>query len=109
MAALASDDGFCLARVGCSQDEADTLCVAAADFFDFAARQKLRGFKGAVRAVSLHEGIDMRMPTTTFILLRVDGVGYWLVPGGEPLLNNCALVDLIRGIRVAGDKFTPLG
>lgn len=109
MAALASDDGFCLARVGYSQDEADTLCVAAADFFDFVARQKQRGFKGTGRVVSLHESIDMRMPTTTFTLFWVDGVGYWLIPGGEPLLNNRALVDLIRGIRVAADKFTPLG
>lgn len=109
MAALASDDGFCLARVGYPQDEADTLCVAAADFFDFVARQKQRGFKGTGRAVSFHESIDMLMPTTTFTLFWVDGVGYWLILGGEPLLNNRALVDLIWGIRAAGDKFTPLG
>ena len=51
-AALASDDGFCLARVGYSQDEADTLCVAAADFFSFVARQKARGWAGSGRAVS---------------------------------------------------------
>ncbi|MDO5288896.1 MAG: hypothetical protein Q4F13_04595 [Pseudomonadota bacterium] len=106
MAALASDDGFCLARVGYSQDEADTLCVAAADFFDFVARQKQRGFKGTGRAVSFHEGIDMLLPTTTFMLFWVDGVGYWLILGGEPLLNNRALVELIWGIRVAGTKFS---
>ena len=104
-AALASDDGFCLARVGYSQDEADMLCVAAADFFDFVARQKQRGFKGTGRAVSFHEGIDMLMPTTTFMLFWVDGVGYWLILGGEPLLNNRALVELIWGIRVAGTRF----
>lgn len=104
-AAIASDDGFCLARVGYSQDEADTLCVAAADFFDFVARQKQRGFKGTGRAVSFHEGIDMLMPTTTFMLFWVDGTGYWLIVGGEPLLNNRALVELIWGIRVAGTKF----
>ena len=51
-AALASDDGFCLARVGYSQDEADTLCVAAADFFSFVARQQARGWAGSGRAVS---------------------------------------------------------
>lgn len=106
MAALASDDGFCLARVGYSQDEADTLCVAAADFFDFVARQKQRGFKGTGRAVSFHEGIDMLLPATTFMLFWVDGVGYWLIVGGEPLLNNRALVELIWGIRVAGTKFS---
>ena len=105
-AALASDDGFCLARVGYSQDEADTLCVAAADFFDFVARQKQRGFKGTGRAVSFHEGIDMLLPATTFMLFWVDGVGYWLIVGGEPLLNNRALVELIWGIRVAGTKFS---
>lgn len=107
MAALASDDGFCLARVGYSQDEADTLCVAAADFFDFVSRQKARGFKGTGRAVSFFEGIDMLMPTTSFTLFWVDGVGYWLILGGEPLLNNRALVELIWGIRNAGTKFSP--
>lgn len=106
MAALASEDGFCLARTGYSQDEADTLCVAAADFLDFVARQKQRGFKGTGRAVSFHEGIDMLMPVTTFALFWVDGVGYWLILGGEPLLNNRALVELIWGIRVAGAKFS---
>ena len=106
MAALASEDGFCLARVGYSQDEADTLCVAAADFFDFVARQKQRGFKGTGRAVSFFEGIDLLLPTTTFMLFWVDGTGYWLIVGGEPLLNNRALVELIWGIRVAGTKFS---
>lgn len=105
-AALASDDGFCLARVGYTQDEAETLCVAAADFFDFVARQKSRGFKGTGRAVSFHESIDLLMPATTFILFWVDGVGYWLIVGGEPLVNNRALVELIWGIRVAGGKFS---
>ena len=106
MAALASEDGFCLARVGYSEEEADTLCVAAADFFDFVARQKQRGFKGTGRAVSFFEGIDLLLPTTTFMLFWVDGVGYWLILGGEPLLNNRALVELIWGIRVAGTKFS---
>lgn len=104
-AALASDDGFCLARVGYSQDEADTLCVAAADFFDFVARQKHRGFRGTGRAVSFHEEIDLLMPTTTFALFWVEGTGYWLILGGEPLLNNTAFVELIWGIRCAGAKF----
>lgn len=105
MAALASDDGFCLAKVGYTQDEADTLCAAAADFSGFAARQKQRGFKGSGRAVSFHEGIDMLMPATTFLQFWVDGAGYWLIVGDEPLLNNRALVELIWGIRAAGEKF----
>lgn len=32
-AAIASNEGFCLAKVGYTQEEADRLCVAAADFF----------------------------------------------------------------------------
>lgn len=104
-AALASDDGFCLARVGYSQEEAETLCVVAADFFDFAKRQKQRGWTGTGRAVSFHEGIDMLLPVTTLMLFWVDGAGYWLILGGEPLLNNRALVELIWGIRTAGSKF----
>ncbi|TXH63720.1 MAG: hypothetical protein E6Q81_05330 [Thermomonas sp.] len=104
-AALASDEGFCLARVGYSVEEAETLCVVAADFFDFAKRQKQRGWTGTGRAVSFHEGIDMLLPTTTLMLFWVDGTGYWLILGGEPLLNNRALVELIWGIRTAGTKF----
>ena len=104
-AALASDDGFCLARVGYSEQEAETLCVVAADFFDFAKRQQQRGWTGTGRAVSFHEGIDMLLPTTTLVLFWVDGVGYWLILGGEPLLNNRALVELIWGIRTAGTRF----
>ena len=104
-AALASDDGFCLARVGYSQDEADTLCAAAADFFGFVARQQARGWAGSGRAVSFFESIDMLLPTTSFALFWVDGTGYWLIIGGEPLLNHTALVELIWGIRQAGTKF----
>mgnify|MGYP003609658042 FL=1 len=104
-AALASDDGFCLARVGYSQDEADTLCAAAADFFGFVARQQARGWAGSGRAVSFFESIDMLLPTTSFALFWVDGTGYWLIIGGEPLLNHTALVELIWGIRQPGAKF----
>lgn len=104
-AALASEDGFCVARVGYSQEEADTLCAMAADFSGFIKRQHLRGWTGTGRAVAFHESIDMLMPTTNLCLFWVDGVGYWLILGGEPLLNNRALVDLIWGIRSAGGKF----
>lgn len=104
-AALALEDGFCLARVGYSEEEADTWSVAAADFLSFIRRQKQRGFQGTGRAISFHDSIDMLMPSTTFLSFWVDGVGYWLIVGGEPLLNNRALVELVWGIRVAGMKY----
>lgn len=106
MAALASEDGFCLARVGYSQAEADTLCVMAADFSDFARRQHARGWTGTGRAVAFHESIDMLMPACSIVQFWVDGIGYWLILGGEPLLNNRALVDLAWGLRIAGNKFS---
>lgn len=106
MATLASDDGFCLARVGYSESEAETLCVAAADFFEFTAKQKQRGWSITGRAVSFFEGIDMLLPSNSFVLFWIDGVGYWLILGGEPLINNVAFVELIWGIRSAGSKFT---
>ncbi len=106
-AALASEDGFCLARVGYPQAEADTLCVMAADFFGFVQRQHLRGWTGTGRAVSFHEGIDLLLPSTTLCQFWVDDVGYWLILGDEPLLNNRALVNLIWGLRCAGSKFAP--
>ena len=105
-AAIASDDGFCLARVGYSQAEADTLCVMAADFSDFARRQHARGWTGTGRAVAFHESIDMLMPACSIVQFWVDGNGYWLILGGEPLLNNRALVDLAWGLRIAGNKFS---
>ena len=42
--AIGSDEGFCLAKMGFTQQEADTLCVAAADFFGFLQRQQQRGW-----------------------------------------------------------------
>ena len=104
-AALASDDGFCLARTGYSEAEAETLCAMAADFSDFARRQHARGWTGTGRAVAFHEGIDMLMPSSTIVQFWVDDIGYWLILGGEPLLNNRALVDLMWGLRSAGTRF----
>lgn len=106
-AALASEDGFCLARAGYPQAEADTLCVMAADFFGFVQRQHARGWTGTGRAVSFHESIDLLLPSITLCQFWVDGLGYWLILGGEPLLNNRALVNLIWGLRSAGRKFLP--
>ena len=92
--------------MGYSQAEADTLCVMAADFSDFARRQHARGWTGTGRAVAFHESIDMLMPACTIVQFWVDGIGYWLILGGEPLLNNRALVDLAWGLRIAGNKFS---
>jgi hypothetical protein len=39
----------------------------------------------------------------------VDGAGYWLVLGGEPLLNNPAMVELLWGIKAAGTRFAVAG
>ena len=47
----------------------------------------------------------MRLATTTQMRVWVDGTGYWLILGGERMLNNRALVELIWGIRTAGTKF----
>ena len=71
---------------------------------DFAKRQKQRGWTGTA-APCRSTSIDMLLPTTTLMLFWVDGTGYWLILGGEPLLNNRALVELIWGIRTAGTKF----
>ncbi|MDO4709917.1 MAG: hypothetical protein Q4B94_08990 [Pseudomonadota bacterium] len=105
-AALASNDGFCLARVGYSESEAEALCAAAAEFADFVQRQRQRGWTGNGRAVSFHNDIDMLLPTTTLIMFWVDGVGYWLIIGDEPLINNIAFVQLVWGLRAANAKFS---
>ena len=99
-----SDLGFCLARVNYSKDEAETLCAAAVEFFDFVKWQKQRGWRGG-QAISMHEDINLFMPSTTFMLFWVDGTGYWIIVGGEPLLNNNAFVELIWGLRAAGVRF----
>ena len=105
-AALASSDGFCLARVGYSQTEAEALCAAAAEFADFIQRQRQRGWSGSARAVSFHDDIDMLLPTTTLLMFWVDGVGYWLIIGDEPLINNIAFVQLVWGLRAANARFS---
>ena len=46
-AVLASETGFCLGQAGLSQDDAEALSAAAADFSDFAQRQAQRGWPGA--------------------------------------------------------------
>ena len=104
-AVLASESGFCLGRAGVSQDEADVLSGAAADYSDFALRQARRGWPGAQRYVSFHAEADMLLPAVSFVPLWVEGIGYWLILLGEPLLNNPALVELLWGIQEAGSRF----
>lgn len=104
-AVLASESGFCLGRVGIDQDEADALSAAAADYSEFAARQARRGWNGATGYVSFHTDPEFLLPRYSFVPLWVDGVGYWLMLGGEPLLNNPALVELLWGIKLTGTKF----
>ena len=57
-AAIASDEGFCLARIGYSQEEADMLSVAAADFSGFILRQQQRGWAVDSRAISFFQQVD---------------------------------------------------
>lgn len=106
-AVLASESGFCLGRTGMSQDEADTLSAAAADFSDFAQRQVKRGWPGAQNYVSFHHDTAMLLPEVSLVPFWVDAVGYWLILRGEPLLNNPALVELIWGIQHAAGRFSP--
>lgn len=104
-AVLASETGFCLGRAGVSQDEADVLSAAAADYSDFALRQARRGWAGAQGYVAFHTDAEMLLPAVSFVPLWVEGVGYWLLLYGEPLLNNPALVELLWGIQDAGSRF----
>lgn len=104
-AVLASETGFCLGRAGVSQDEADVLSAAAADYSDFALRQARRGWTGAQGYTAFHTDAEMLLPAVSFVPLWVEGVGYWLILYGEPLLNNSALVELLWGIQEAGSRF----
>lgn len=104
-AAIASDEGFCLARIGYSQEEADMLSVAAADFSGFMLRQKQRGWSVGSRAISFFEQVDLLVPETSFVFLWIDDGGYAVIIDGEPLTNNRAFVELIWGIKTSGLKF----
>lgn len=104
-AALAASGGFCVGHVGYLQEQAETLCAAAADFSEFARRQRARGWYGASYMASFHKDVMMVMPTVSFVPFWVDGTDFCLVLGGEPLLNNPALVELIWGIKTAGARF----
>lgn len=104
MAALASDDGFCLARSGYDASEAEILSAITVEFFEFMRRQKRRGWNSN-SSISFYDGIDMLLPSTTMVPFWVNEVGYWFILGGEPLLNNRALVEVIWSIHTANKKF----
>ncbi len=104
-AAIASDEGFCLARIGYSQEEADMLSVAAADFSGFMLRQQQRGWSLDSRAISFFQQVDLLIPETSFVFLWIDNDGYAIIIDGEPLTNNRAFVELIWGIKTSGLKF----
>lgn len=107
-AAIASNEGFCLAKIGYTQEEADRLCVAAADFFDFVMRQEQRGLNISGRALSLFQQVDLLMPEVSFVFLWIDAVGYVLILDSEPLTNNRAFVELVWAIKTSGLKFSNL-
>lgn len=107
-AALAAVGGFCLGHAGYSAAEAEALCVAAADFTEFARRQRARGWLGASDAVSFHQDVAMLIPSVSLVPFWVDGIDYCLVIGGEPLLNNPAFVELVWGIQAAGARFASM-
>lgn len=98
-AIIGSEEKLCLARIGFTQSEADKLCVAASDFFEFLKRQQQRGWVVEGQAISFFNHIDMLMPATSFTFLWINGMGYWLVLEGEPLLNNRAFIELVWGIK----------
>lgn len=104
-AAIASEEGFCLAHIGYAQDEAEMLCVAAGDFASFLQRQQQRGWHSQARAVSFFNQVDLLMPATSLLLLWIDQQGYILILDGEPLINNRAFVELIWAINTSGLKF----
>lgn len=104
-AAIASNEGFCLAKIGYSQEEADRLCAAAADFLDFVVRQEQRGLSLSGNALSLFDQVDLLLPYVSFVFLWIDGTGYVLILGDEPLTNNRAFVELVWAIKTSRLKF----
>ena len=105
-AAIGSDEGFCLARIGYSQEEADMLSVAAADFSGFMLRQKQRGWAVESQAISFFKQVDLLIPETSFVFLWIDGAGYTLILEGEPLTNSRAFVELIWALNTSGLRFS---
>ena len=105
-AAISSDEGFCLARIGYNSEEADMLSVAAADFSGFMLRQKQRGWAVESQAISFFQQVDLLIPETSFVFFWMDGAGYALIIDGEPLTNNRAFVELIWALKTSGLRFS---
>lgn len=102
---LSSDSGFVLGYVGVEEQDAEVLSAAAAEFGDYAQRQSQRGFGAAGRYVSFFSDPLLLLPDWSLVPFWVDGNGYWLAIGQEPLLNNQALVELVWGICIAAERF----
>ena len=107
-AALASDAGFCLASIGYSDADAERLCGASADLSGFVDRQRERGWPGQTRAVSFHDDLGAGLPVHSFMRFWVDGIAYWLIASGEPLINNPAFVHMIWSLKLAETRFSSL-
>ena len=105
-AAIGSNEGFCLARIGYTQEEADTLSVAAADFSGFMLRQQQRGWAVESQAISFFQQVDLLIPETSFVFFWIDGAGYTLIIDGEPLTNNRAFVELVWALKTSGLRFS---
>ena len=90
--ALASTGGFCIGHSGYTLVEAEALCVAAADFTEFAGRQRARGDHHPRGRPTQRGGWFAEQP-------------HCLVIAGEPLLNNPVFVELVWGIKTAGERF----
>lgn len=105
-AALAATGGFCVGHCGYLLEEAEALCAAAADFSEFARRQRARGWQGASYMASFHEDIAMLMPKTSFVPFWIDGTDFCLILAGEPLLNNPTFVELIWVIKTSGARYS---
>lgn len=102
--AIGTDRGVCLAKLGFTQQEADTLVLAAVDFYEFLQRQQQRGWSVHGSAVSFFTGIDMLMPNTSMVFLWINQTGYFLIIKDEPLINNRAFVELVWGIKATHER-----
>lgn len=104
-AVLASDTGFSLGYVGVDEEKAELLSAAAADYAEYAVRQSQRGLLAVGHYVSFFSDPLLLIPDWSLVPFWVDGNGYWLALGQEPLLNNQALVELVWGVSIAGHRF----
>lgn len=107
-AAVGTPDKLCIARAGFSQKEAQDMCIAASDMFEFISRQQERRWGVEGQAISFFNTVDTLMPSINFIYLWINNTGYWLVLEDEPLLNNRAFVELVWGIKAHHERATSI-